>query len=697
MLVIVLIWWTLSVSASAAGQAITTYIRNHLQRCEVQQDHPLLLRHVLSGTPSDDDLVPALHSRAGGAHCSLPPGEKRITNFRRGTVVWYLSRAAGVPCPFSRAGIRLCEYNENGRVGTAVNPGKERKRERDRMRRAEQSGQKRKRLPRACATKHDSDTDSSGDEDAPPPKVKLTLRLKPVAAFSTGASSSSGQVSSPEIVDLSRDSDSESDDESMSEDSTDEEEEGPTASWPQPSYVPRSMDIQPYTPSVDAAFSPLSPVPSASQPADRPWRSPSVPFSATSASPPPDSEEEEEDEEEEGEDADMDMDGDDTQRIYSMSYRYDSPSFEDDDLDLDLDDYDTQWGESPGPMSPPAQYEDEDVQVKQEPQDVSGFLDAWESLESNVAELKVIDIITQAAAAAALDDDIKPKREEVEFDWAAIPDFDSDAFGCPSDSMLPIKQEEEDGVIPPLEYTPMSPLSSPVTPYSALPSPMNPCDSPVVETFLMHRRYTEPVWQDAVLLGPDSVKLKDLDDGDWQVGIARQDRKSCPDVLNASRDSSSDPVSSPCSEDPRPQDARAAVQASVEQRATPFVPSSPAPSASCSNAERPSHSADSASPSRTVEDLYSVPAPEEPVLVRTCEPCVPAICATALEGTHVLIASLSGRVLTRAFASQESPCTKWRLTRPSFCEESTPTSSTSLPFSSTSTFPPRSRPRCQAL
>ena len=50
--------------------------------------------------------------------------------------------------------------------------------------------------------------------------------------------------------------------------------------------------------------------------------------------------------------------------------------------------------------------------------------------------------LAQAAAAAALDDDIKPKREEVEFDWAAIPDFDSDAFGCPSDSMLPIKQEE---------------------------------------------------------------------------------------------------------------------------------------------------------------------------------------------------------------------------------------------------------------
>ena len=57
-------------SVSAASQAITTYIRNHIRRCEEEQDHPLLLRHVLSGTASDDDLLPALHSRAGGAHCN---------------------------------------------------------------------------------------------------------------------------------------------------------------------------------------------------------------------------------------------------------------------------------------------------------------------------------------------------------------------------------------------------------------------------------------------------------------------------------------------------------------------------------------------------------------------------------------------------------------------------------------------------
>ena len=84
---------------SAAGQAITTFIRNHLSRCEIQQDQPLLLRHVMSGTIADDDLVPALYSRAGGAHCSHPDSEGRLTNFCPGTMVCYPSKAAGGPRP----------------------------------------------------------------------------------------------------------------------------------------------------------------------------------------------------------------------------------------------------------------------------------------------------------------------------------------------------------------------------------------------------------------------------------------------------------------------------------------------------------------------------------------------------------------------------------------------------------------------
>ena len=56
----------LFLSVSAASQAITFFIRSHLNRCEEQNDFPLLLRHVLSGTPRDDALAPALYSRTGG-------------------------------------------------------------------------------------------------------------------------------------------------------------------------------------------------------------------------------------------------------------------------------------------------------------------------------------------------------------------------------------------------------------------------------------------------------------------------------------------------------------------------------------------------------------------------------------------------------------------------------------------------------
>ncbi|KAI0317818.1 hypothetical protein OF83DRAFT_1057956, partial [Amylostereum chailletii] len=196
-----------------------------------QQDHPLLSRHILSGTPSDDELVPALYSRSGGAHCALDPAGPRATNFRRGTMVWFLSRAAGAPCPFARAGIRLCEYSENGKAGCVSSDPRERKRERDRRRRQEQQlcGHKRKRLSRGCKDAGHTDEGSDGSPSASeaerrPPKVKLTLRLRP----SLPGSSSSSNQSTPapavppsdfrDIIDLSRDADSDSDD-AMSVDS----------------------------------------------------------------------------------------------------------------------------------------------------------------------------------------------------------------------------------------------------------------------------------------------------------------------------------------------------------------------------------------------------------------------------------------------------------------------------------------------
>ncbi|KAH7916036.1 hypothetical protein BJ138DRAFT_1109173 [Hygrophoropsis aurantiaca] len=193
-------------NVSAASQAITTYIRNHLQRCDAQQDHPLLLRHMLSGTAADDDLRHGLHSLSGGAHA--PPKQAsrpRHTNFRRGTIVWYLSKATGVACPFARAGIRLAEYRTDS----------------DHVPRC---GQKRKRLRSRGQDDHASDSgfaDGDSDSDAPPAKVKLTLKLR---------------RPSPDLSDADDD------------DPIRPEQDQP---WSLPPYPRRSISIPGYTPSRD--------------------------------------------------------------------------------------------------------------------------------------------------------------------------------------------------------------------------------------------------------------------------------------------------------------------------------------------------------------------------------------------------------------------------------------------------------------
>jgi hypothetical protein len=302
-------------NVSAASQAITTYIRAHLQRCEAQQDQPLLLKHILSGTPADDDLFPALYSTCGGASMST---QSRLTNFRRGTVVWYLSRVTGASCPFSRAGIRLCDYVDLG----APQPISKKRKE------FEQCGQKRKRRSsRECVLKHSllepsrrspsplssipdpDEFDESSDSEQPPPvKVKLTLKLPPLARVRQEAAAAAV---------LCR-------------------------------------------------------------------RSPSVPYSvASAASPPPDSEEEDSEESSDEDDSerevDLSMDVDveaDVQDRFPEDFEDEaqfSDGWDDDDDDEELS---TTW-ESPGPRSPSAQPPPA-FKVKEEPRDVQELLDQWE-------------------------------------------------------------------------------------------------------------------------------------------------------------------------------------------------------------------------------------------------------------------------------------------------------------------------------
>lgn len=86
----------LRTSPSAAGQAIGTHIRNHIARHADAPWTQLLSSYKLEGGTPDEE------ARIGGAvYCAS------LASCRRGTTVWYMSRAAGKPCPFERIGVSV--------------------------------------------------------------------------------------------------------------------------------------------------------------------------------------------------------------------------------------------------------------------------------------------------------------------------------------------------------------------------------------------------------------------------------------------------------------------------------------------------------------------------------------------------------------------------------------------------------------
>ncbi|PIL23834.1 transcription factor [Ganoderma sinense ZZ0214-1] len=629
---------------SAAGQAITTFMRNHSQRCETQLDQPLLLRHIMSGTPSDDELVAGLYSRVGGAHCTQAEDQNRLTNFRRGTAVWYLSKAAGAPCPFARAGIRLCDYNENGKVGMPINAGREKKRERDRLRKA---GQKRKRLLRSCADKvPESVTDSSDEEDRRPPKVKLMLKLKPSltptpsASLSDIASSDShvGSMPDPQPSPAEYDAQSDqSDSDSMSVDSDGEDSVISSFSATSSSQPSTAIPVAYHTllPSFRSSFSPD--FPSHSDAGGR--RSPSVPYSTLSGSPPPDSEEEDED-------FHITMTG---ARHLSVG-RFHTPSEDDDsgwedDFFGDLDaDAETQW-ESPGPRSPSVQL-DEEVVVKEEPTDVRGLLDAWEHLDNAAADLKVIDVVAQAAAA-------ERRAEE-------SPSDDFAAWSWPSiypEEFVRVKQEDDDVPLFFSENVPTPPPGSlsPIVPF-------DPSESPVEERALNFRTVDpayELHWRDVEILGPDSLKPHDLDDGAWHE--YRVTRATSPEERNLSP--SPEPSTAAASSSPSPTLSRstlapldvqsAGASMRSEQGRLPSI-SSPSLLSSLTSLclQTPAVSVPSAlshatAPQPVEEPLSQETAGDKGHAIPTTIPCVPAILAIRLEGVAVYQSTWGSSTLLR--------------------------------------------------
>ena len=293
----------------------------------------MLLSHTLSGTPADDDLVPALHSRNGG---DSHPVADRLTNFRKGTAVWYLSRATGVPCPFSRAGIRLCDY---------VLPDAERPSQR------ESAGQKRKRPLRGCAAATDSER---------PPKVKLTLRLKPLPRPTIAPPPNSDES-------MSVDEESESSDDEPTAQPQKEEE------WRLPPYPRRSISIPGYTPTAYPTY------PSPTE-CNAWYKDPFRGSPIVEETPPPDSDDD----------------------LYSLPLKLSLEALSRNDemgweADLDSEgDGDTPW-ESPGPRSPsvPLVPAPSEIAVKEEPRDVQGMLDAWDSYDTT-ARVPDVEIKTES-------------------------------------------------------------------------------------------------------------------------------------------------------------------------------------------------------------------------------------------------------------------------------------------------------------
>ena len=540
----------------------------------------MLLSHTLSGTLADDKLVPALHSRSGG---DSHPTENRLTNFRKGTAVWYLSRATGAPCPFSRAGIRLCDY---------INPdAQDLTKDRSGKRLVERCGEKRKRPLRGCVvTGLDSDSER-------PPKVKLTLRLKPLVVRPSADEASSSVDPEGDGLDAYESS---SDEHSMSVDYSDDEsqtaqvnkdEEEP---WSLPPYPRRSISIPCYTPL--QGYYPSYPSPS--QYRDPYRRSPSVTYSI--ATPPPDSEDE--------------ADG----FHVTMSRVKDHTSHLSRNLDTDIGwdaepdsegDGETMW-ESPGPRSPSAPIiQSSEVTVKEEPRDVQGMLDAWDDFDSTIADARVAEVI--AKAVFDVDGKAKVKLEAVD-PW----DWDSSNSDWPTEETAHVKQEDFgiDSLFPVAVPGPSSPLSSVPSHSSTFPSfsssPINPAltsDEHKCAAIGRPRAKTVPVpsaFFQAVVPSPSLFSLS--------PPVRCQ---PCQALSAAPSDVSSRDVSGPST----------TLVKLLQSMSVLATPSNPVLSSSYAM----SPPTPCISPLQTRCQTFPT-APK--VVVHTCQPCNPAISATQIEG-----------------------------------------------------------------
>ena len=608
-------------SLSAAAQAVTTYLRQHKARCDQQDDHPLLLSHTLSGTFADDDLVPALYSRSGGD--SNPPSGNRLTNFRKGTAVWYLSRATGVPCPFARAGIRLCDYATTS--PTIGDWQKEEPRMSSRRRKLlaaqqereneEVCGQKRKRSSAGCIVRRDRET---SDNEERPPKVKLTLRLKPllIRSNSVAAVASGESSTATNSIDVSKDeSDSydSADDDSMPADSTssddDEEdelsqsqtdqsnkrrrelaevEEAGEEPWSLPPYPRRSISIPCYTPSVESSYYSTYDIPP-SKYRDPFRRSPSVPFSI--ASPPPESEDEADD-----------------FHVTMKKMRRISEHDEEDDLgwEADLDsegegDGETMF-ESPGPRSPSAP-----LIVKEEPRDVQGMLDAWEGFDSNIREF----LVTK--------EEDKTVKVELPDPWG----WDAGVANTwNSEDVAGIKQEDFgifDSILGPTPLSPISSLSSQFSSFSWSDSPPQIQDE--ITEYQEERKYTTIRPRSRTV--PSPFAQSSMSSSKSSSPFSPPPVTAPPMRHSLSSGSTSKSATMPIASRKEPSTALVSLLQCMTVNGS-YPPAAVSPPQACVSPLQ----------TRCVPSPSAAPSAEK-VVVHTCQPCNPAITATHMEGEHL--------------------------------------------------------------
>lgn len=460
---------------------------------------------MLSGTPKDDALVPALYSRSGGNVTkqqkdeNMKDGTDRKTCFRRGTTVWYLSKAAGAPCPFARNGIALRDYSEVSAItGAESRKGSSKKNEvdveptRGLKRKREREGLRRRTATGSTVTQSDDEDDET--DGRKPPKIKLTLRLRPCLAAMREKSEPAEDDSSSES---DSDSDTDSHEGSMSVD--DEDKEMVTSqpihvssepSWTFPPYpIQRRISIPPYTPceesypthhaspSTEWPPAKLEPVClEASTSGSTYPRAPSVAYSV--ASPPPES--------------DMEDEFGDDDDGEEFSFCLSGVKKEDDDFAY-------VWPEA-APSMVDATH---DVVVKTEPDD-EATLSVGTSKRDSLQTLR--------------NSGFQFETEDLPFDFDTLNlSFDpvlEESSEFPFYTNLGIKEEEED-------------TSDEILVWDQ-PVDLTPIDATTrtQDAQLMH------TWKDIELVGPDSLDLQELEFGEADTRAPRLNSESlAPDLV----------------------------------------------------------------------------------------------------------------------------------------------------------------------